>query len=89
MRGGRRIRVGLAGPGQAVGYESLIDGGSSPVTASTRERTLLLVLPHEAWDRLFGGETVGSYVFLDVIHRDLMAALRQALRPHARLAVSV
>ena len=45
VRGGRRIRVGLAGPGQAFGYESLIDGGPSPVTAATRERTLLLVLP--------------------------------------------
>ena len=87
VRGGRRIRVGLAGPGQAFGYESLIDGGPSPVTAATRERTLLLVLPQEAFGRLFDGETAGSHVFLDVIHRDLMAALRQALRPHARLAV--
>jgi CRP-like cAMP-binding protein len=89
VRGGRRIRVGLAGPGQAFGYESLIDGGPSPVTASTRERTLLLMLPQEAWERLFHGDTTGSHVFLDVIHRDLMAALRQALRPHARLAVSL
>ena len=47
VRGGRRIRVGLAGPGQAFGYEGLIDGGPSPVTATTRERTLLLVLPQE------------------------------------------
>ena len=89
VRGGRRIRVGLAGPGQAFGYESLIDGGPSPVTAATRERTLLLVLPQEAFERLFNGETNISHVFLDVIHRDLMAALRQALRPHARLASSL
>ena len=88
VRGGRRIRVGLAGPGQAFGYESLIDGEPSPVTAATRERTLLLVLPQEAFERLFNGETNISQVFLDVIHRDLMAALRQALRPHARLASS-
>ena len=88
VRGGRRIRVGLAGPGQAFGYESLIDGEPSPVTAATRERTLLLVLPQEAFERLFNGETNISHVFLDVIHRDLMAALRQALRPHARLASS-
>ena len=27
VRGGRRIRVGLAGPGLAFGYEGLIDGG--------------------------------------------------------------
>ncbi len=89
IRGDRRIRVGLAGPGHAFGYESLIDGGPSPVTTFTRERTLLLVLPQEAFDRLFGGETAGSHVFLDVIHRDLMVALRQALRPHALLATSV
>jgi CRP-like cAMP-binding protein len=88
VRGGRRIRVGLAGPGQAFGYESLIDGEPSPVTAITRERTLLLVLPPEAFERLFNGETNVSHMFLDVIHRDLMAALRQALRPHARLAAS-
>jgi CRP-like cAMP-binding protein len=89
VRGGRRIRVGLAGPGQAFGYESLIDGGAAPVTAVTRERSVLLLLPQEPFERLFGGETAGSHVFLDVIHRDLTAALRQALRPHARLAASV
>jgi CRP-like cAMP-binding protein len=89
IRGGRRIRVGLAGPGMAFGYETLIDGGLAPVTATTRERTLLLLLPPPAFERLFHGEDAGSQVFLDVIHRDLMAALRQALRPHARLAASV
>ena len=89
VRGDRRIRVGLAGPGQAFGYESLIDAGPAPVTATTRERTLLLVLPPHAFERLFHGETAGSHAFLDVIHRDLMASLRQALRPHARLAASL
>jgi CRP-like cAMP-binding protein len=89
VRGDRRIRVGLAGPGQAFGYESLIDGKPSPVTAITRERALLLVLPQEPFTRLFSGDAAGTHVFLDVIHRDLMMALRQALRPHARLATSV
>jgi CRP-like cAMP-binding protein len=89
VRGGRRIRVGLAGPGQAFGYESLIDGRPAPTAATTRERTLLLMLPQEAFERLFHGETPGSHVFLDVINRDLIAALRQALRPQARLASSV
>jgi CRP-like cAMP-binding protein len=88
-RGGRRIRIGLAGPGLAFGYEGLIDGGASPMTATTRERTLLLVLPQDAFERLFGGEELGSHVFLDVILRDLTATLRQALRPHARLASSL
>ena len=89
VRGGRRIRVGLAGPGLAFGYESMIDGGPSPVTAITRERTLVLALPTAAFERLFHGEQPESHVFLDVIQRDLVGSLRQALRPHARLAVSL
>ena len=89
VRGGRRIRVGLAGPGLAFGYETMIDGGPSPVTAITRERTLVLALPTAAFERLFGGEQPESHVFLDVIHRDLTGSLRQALRPQARLAVSL
>jgi CRP-like cAMP-binding protein len=89
VRGRRRIRVGLAGPGQAFGYESLIDQGAAPMTASTRERTLLLMLAQESFARLFNGETPGAHVFLDVIIRELIAAQRQAMKPQARLAVSV
>jgi CRP-like cAMP-binding protein len=89
VRGDRRIRVGLAGPGKAFGYEGLIDGDPSPVTAITRERALLLVLPRGPFEQLFTGEDAVSRVFLDVIQRDLVAGLRQTLRPHARLAASV
>jgi CRP/FNR family transcriptional regulator, cyclic AMP receptor protein len=89
VRGDRRIRVGLAGPGKAFGYETLIDGRPSPVTAIARERALLLVLPREPFDHLFNGEDAVSRVFLDVIQRDLVATLRQTMRPNARLAASV
>lgn len=89
QRGDRRIRVGLAGPGRTFGYESLIDGNPSPVTAITRERSLLLVLPRGPFDQLFNGEDAVSRVFLDVIQRELVATLRQTLRQHARLAASV
>jgi CRP-like cAMP-binding protein len=89
LRGDRRVRVGLAGPGKAFGYESLIDGRPSPVTAITRERTLLLVLPRDPFEQLFGREDTIARVFLDVILRDLVATLRLTLRPHARLAASV
>jgi CRP/FNR family transcriptional regulator, cyclic AMP receptor protein len=89
IRGDRRIRVELAGPGQAFGHESLIDGSPSPLTAITRERTLLLVLSEESFKRLFHGDTDVSHAFLEVINRNLAASLRQALRPQARLAVSV
>ena len=49
------LRVGLVGPGRAFGYEGLIDGRPSPVTAITRERALLLVVPRELFARLFRG----------------------------------
>jgi CRP-like cAMP-binding protein len=88
IRGDRRIRVSLVGPGHAFGYETFIDGGPSSVTATTRERTLLLVLPQEPFERMFNGEDNASHAFLDVILRDLMANLRQVLRPHARLALA-
>ena len=89
VRGDRRIRIALAGPGTAFGYESLIDSGGSPFTAITRERALLLVLPREPFEHLFHSEDAGARVFLDVIQRDLVTSLRQTLRPHARLAASV
>jgi CRP-like cAMP-binding protein len=89
IRGDRRIRVGLAGPGRAFGYESLIDGRPSPVTAITRERALLLVVPRDAFEQLFNREDAVSRVFLDVIQRELVATLRQTMRRHVRLAASV
>ena len=89
VRGDWRIRVGLAGPGRAFGYEGLIDGRPSPVTAITRERALLLVLPRDPFEQLFNGEDAVSRGLLDVIQRDLMATLRETFRPSARLAASV
>jgi len=88
VRGDQRIRVGLAGPGKAFGYESLIDGRPSPITAIARERALLLVLPRDPFEQLFNAEDAISRVFLDVIQRDIVATLRQALTPLARQACS-
>jgi CRP-like cAMP-binding protein len=89
VRGDRRIRVGLAGPGLAFGYESLIDGCPSPVAAMTRERTLLLMLPRDVFEQLFVREDAVARVFLEASQRDLLVTLRQALRPAARLAASL
>ena len=82
-------RVGLAGPGKAFGYEGLIDGLPAPLTAITRERALLLVVPRDLFTRLFNGEDVVSRGFLDAIHRDQILAIRETLRPFTRLAASV
>jgi CRP/FNR family transcriptional regulator, cyclic AMP receptor protein len=89
VRGDRRIRVGLAGPGMAFGYEGLIDGLPSPVAAVTRERAILLVLDGDVFDQVVSKEDAVARVFLEAIQRDLLATLRQTLRPTARLAASV
>jgi CRP-like cAMP-binding protein len=89
VRGRWRVRVGLAGPGKAFGYEGLIDGGPSPITATTRERAVLLVVPRDLFEQLFNGEDAVSRGFLDVIQKDLIDTLRVTLRPCARLAGSV
>jgi CRP-like cAMP-binding protein len=87
IRGHRRLRVGLAGPGKAFGGEALIDGLPSPLTAVARERSLLLVIPSGIFERLFRGEDAVSRVFLEVVLRDLANVLREALRPYARVLV--
>jgi CRP/FNR family transcriptional regulator, cyclic AMP receptor protein len=89
IRGDQRVRVGLAGPGKAFGYESLIDKGPSAVTAITRERTLLLVLARDPFEQLYNRNDTIARLFLDVLLRDLVATVRLTLRPHARLAASV
>jgi CRP-like cAMP-binding protein len=86
--GRRRIRVRLAGPGRAVGYLGILDGRPSPVTVATRERALLLAVQRTTFAELFDGATPLSHAFLDAVERDLVAALRLAEHPQARLLFS-
>jgi hypothetical protein len=46
-------------------------------------------VPRDLFEQLFNGEDAVSRGFLDVIQKDLMATLRETLRPCARLAASV
>lgn len=86
-RGDRVIRVSLAGPGHAFGYVGLIDGGPDTVAAATRERSRLLFLPPQEFDRLFDPAALAATGFREAIQRDLVRALRASWRPQARLAV--
>jgi CRP-like cAMP-binding protein len=88
VRGSRGVRLGLAGPGKAFGYEGLIDGLPSPITAVTRERSLLLVLQPELFEQLVHGDNAISRGLLGAVQNDLAAALRETLRPCARLAAA-
>lgn len=80
-REGAAIRVALAGPGRGFGYSALIAGGEATASAIARERSVVLALEPD----LFEWGVLGSPV-IDAIERDVVAALRQAERPQARLA---
>jgi CRP/FNR family cyclic AMP-dependent transcriptional regulator len=76
------IRVALQGPGRGFGYAALLAGdGAAAAAAAARERSVVLaisatVLEHELEHDPFAGS----------VERDIVAALRQAERPQARLA---
>jgi hypothetical protein len=53
----------------------LIDGLPSALTAATRERSLLLVVPADTFEEYFHGRTSVSRAFFGGIQRDLMMAL--------------
>ena len=76
-RGRHRIPIGLAGPGRAFSYVGLIDGKTAPVTARTRELSLLLRIAPEPFAGYFHGATAESRALFDAIERDLMGALRR------------
>ena len=66
----------------------IIEGGLSVSLHVPGDRAVL-VLARDPFEQLFKGEDAVSRVFLDLILRELVATLRQTLRPHARLAASV
>ena len=80
-RGGSAIRVALAGPGRGFGYATALAGGEATATAAARERSVVLVLDPEAVTELLALDG-----FAGALERDVVAAVRQAERPQARLA---
>jgi CRP-like cAMP-binding protein len=75
------IRVALQGPGRGFGYAALLAGDEATTASAARERSVVLaisanMLEHELEQDPFAGS----------LERDIVAALRQAERPQARLA---
>lgn len=87
-RRAQRIRVGLAGPGRTFGYPGVGERSASSMTASTRERTVLLALPAAEVTELAHGTDAFSHQLLEALQRDLVLAVREAERPQARLALT-
>jgi CRP-like cAMP-binding protein len=83
-RGGSAIRVALAGPGRGFGYAALLAGGDASASAAARERSVVLLLEPGAVEKLLALDG-----FAGALERDVVAAVRQAERPQARLAADV
>lgn len=80
-RDGRAIRVALLGPGRGFGYAGLIAGGGATAAAAARERSVVLVIAPDELEHRREHDP-----FASAIEWDIVAALRQAERPQARLA---
>lgn len=87
-RGSASRRVGLAGPGHAVGGVGLLDGGPAPVSSVTRERTLLLAIDREHFAALQNDYGVSSRAFTTAIEADVRRSLETAERALSHLATT-
>ena len=85
-RGTQTIRVRFAGPGRALCYLGLLDGGPATATSVARERTLVLaIVAQDFAARLLGRDDL-SRAFAAAIEYDLMDTLRSTASPKAHLA---
>jgi len=83
-KGAAAQRVRLAGPGRFVGHVGVLDGGSSPVVAHTRERVVMVELPGERVRAMLRDPSAPARRFSAAVAEDVARALRQAERPMAR-----
>ena len=81
----RERRMVVLGPGQLLGYMSLLEGGAHGATARVRERALLLETPRAAFQALYFGTTPAAAKLHRAIQRSLLASLGQTNRHLTRL----
>ena len=68
-------RLAILGPGQLVGYRSMIDAMPTEVRVRAREATLLLELPGGAFLQLYHGDTPAALRLQGVVHRALLHSM--------------
>ncbi|HEY4637907.1 MAG TPA: cyclic nucleotide-binding domain-containing protein [Burkholderiales bacterium] len=81
----RERRMAVLGPGQLLGYMSLLEGGAHGSTARVREQALLLETPRAAFEALYFGTSAASTKLRRAIQRSLLASLGQTNRHLTRL----
>jgi CRP/FNR family cyclic AMP-dependent transcriptional regulator len=83
--GGHDRRLAILGPGQLVGFMSLLEGGTHGASARTREQAVMLELPKAAFDDLYQGIRSTSTKLHRAIQRNLLVSLGHTNRQLTRL----
>jgi CRP/FNR family cyclic AMP-dependent transcriptional regulator len=83
--GERERRMAILGPGQLLGYMSVLERGMHGSDAVVREAAVLLEIPREAFEALYFGTSAASTRLHRVIQRSLLASLGQTNRHLTRL----
>lgn len=83
--GERERRLAVLGPGQLLGFMSLLEGGRHGALARAREQALLLELPKSAFNALYHGTGSASIRLHRAIQRSLLVSLGHTNRQLTRL----
>ncbi len=75
QKSSRERRVGIAGPGELIGYLAALEGKVHAASARVREPALLLEFPRDAFLTLFNGGSGTSVSLQHAIHRSLLRSL--------------
>ncbi len=82
---GRLRRIGVLGPGRMCGVLALIEGDSHSMTARARERTVLMEIGRELFERLYCGRDRLAAKFQDGVNQELLQALARTNNQLTRL----
>ncbi|MDH5537103.1 MAG: cyclic nucleotide-binding domain-containing protein [Betaproteobacteria bacterium] len=82
---GRMRRIGVLGPGRMCGVLAMIEGEVHSMTARARERTVLMEIGRELFERLFYGHDRLAAKFQDAVNQELLQALARTNNQLTRL----
>ncbi|HEV8097052.1 MAG TPA: cyclic nucleotide-binding domain-containing protein [Burkholderiales bacterium] len=81
----RERRIGVAGPGELLGYLAALEGAAHAASARVRERATLLEFPRAVFLALFNGGSGASVSLQHAIHRSLLRSLARTNTQLTRL----
>ena len=85
MRAGLERRVAVIGPGQLLGYLSVLRGAAHSTSAFARETSVLLELPASAFNEAYFGATRAAARLRMAVQRNLLASMARTNRALTRL----